>query len=462
MPPRRSARLAGGAPAAHGAVLFPPLAPLPLALVLHIFSLLPLDARLRCAMVSRGWRVTFSERSLWARLDLSPASSLARAAATNALLSAAAARAGGQLQALDISCCERLTFAALLAVVRANAGALQALRACSHGTSRLLGVRDIEAVLRAAPQLRSFDADVTEKMCDADDACRMLRNEAPFGPLRLQRLWTFTEHSDDILADGAPELASAIVGHASLMELVACGSLAAPASLDAVVDAALARRLVTLGLFNSDLGPAAAPALARLLRGDALRTFNVCGRERPAGGQDQLLDATAAAALSSALQTNTTLTHVSISDVGLWHDPASAAVLLGALTAHPSLRIIQIEHNEGGMHVNAAVADALGALVAANAPALQVLNLDECELDDDALRPLFEALPANTHLQQLHCKGNRLSGPFARDVALPAIRANTSLIGFSAPFPAGVDAVDEIVRLVNARATALGLPLVGQ
>jgi hypothetical protein len=69
MPPRRSARVAAEAERATTA-----LSPLPLAVVLHIFSLLPVDCRLRCLEVCRGWRSVLSEHSLWTRLDLTAAS----------------------------------------------------------------------------------------------------------------------------------------------------------------------------------------------------------------------------------------------------------------------------------------------------------------------------------------------------------------------------------------------------
>jgi hypothetical protein len=66
MPPRRSARVAAVAERATSA-----LSPLPLAIILYIFSLLPVDCRLRCMEVCRGWRSVLRERSLWTRLDLS-------------------------------------------------------------------------------------------------------------------------------------------------------------------------------------------------------------------------------------------------------------------------------------------------------------------------------------------------------------------------------------------------------
>jgi Ran GTPase-activating protein (RanGAP) involved in mRNA processing and transport len=69
----------------------------------------------------------------------------------------------------------------------------------------------------------------------------------------------------------------------------------------------------------------------------------------------------------------------------------------------------------------------LGALVAANAPALTMLNVSSCALGDEGLGPLVDALAANTHLQTLNCSGNGMSKAFAFDRLLPAVRANTSL-----------------------------------
>ncbi len=119
MPPRRSARVAAVAERASNA-----LSPLPLPLVLHIFSLLPADVRARAACVCRGWRVTLDEVSLWTRLVLSPSSGVR---VTDAVFAGAAAKARGQLAALDVSGCPRVSLDALLAVVQANGGALREL-----------------------------------------------------------------------------------------------------------------------------------------------------------------------------------------------------------------------------------------------------------------------------------------------------------------------------------------------
>ncbi len=53
--------------------------------------------------------------------------------------------------------------------------------------------------------------------------------------------------------------------------------------------------------------------------------------------------------------------------------------------------------------------------------------MSECGLRDAGLRPLFDALPSNTHLRKLNCSYNELSDAFVRDALLPAVRANSSL-----------------------------------
>jgi hypothetical protein len=128
MPPRRSARVAAVVDRETSA-----LSPLPLSVVLHIFSLLPVDCRLRCAEVCRGWRSVLLERSLWTRLDLSDTVSLVREGgdalgALDELLRCAAARAGGGLHTLQVDT-HRVSHTALLEVLAANASALRELHA---------------------------------------------------------------------------------------------------------------------------------------------------------------------------------------------------------------------------------------------------------------------------------------------------------------------------------------------
>jgi hypothetical protein len=398
--------------------------------VLHIFSLLPVDCRLRCAEVCRGWRSVLSERSLWTRLDLSAESGVRlreregvddALGTLDGLLRCAAARAGGELQSLDVEH-DMVSAAARLEAVAANGGALCKLRVRVRLHGQWLELNEVEALLRAAPQMRVFRAGGV--YCeDVDAARRVLRNEAPFGPLRVQVLSAFVEGTDEA---AVVSLAAAVAAHASLTAfLLSHAPLDTHAALDAVVDAALARRLEVVMLFSCRLSPASAPALERLLSSDALTTLHVY-HVAPL-----LLDAPAARVLGAALRANSTLTSLTLQQIGVFDDAAVAAELLGALTGHASLRVLSLRNNRAVHDAHqAAVGAALGALVAANAPSLTELDVSWCELGDDGLRPLFEALPRNSHLRTLGCnRANRdsITGAFAADVLLPAVRANASL-----------------------------------
>jgi hypothetical protein len=418
MPPRRSSRV--GAVAEHATSA---LSQLPLPLVLHIFSLLPVDCRLRCAEVCRGWRSVLLDRSLWTRLDLSPSSGVRTPQqhagnALDALLRCAAARAGGGLQWLHIEM-NYFTQEALLAVATANAGALLELHASDFEDDLGFTLREAQQLIAAAPQLRVFATVLVCEDVELQAARAALRNEAPFAALRVRHLYVdFPEGDED--AAGVVAFAADVAAHESLTGLfLEEAPLHVPAALDAVVDAALARRLHIVSLRNSHLTPASMPALVRLLSSDALTTLK-CSRM-------DLLDAPAASMLAAALRANSRLTSLTLNYAGVFDDTAAGAELLGALTGHISLQVLHLRHNDVAAENRAAAGAALGALVAANAPALTYLNIPCCALGDIGLRPLFEALPQNTHLRTLYCYGNGMSKASARVVLLPAVRANTSL-----------------------------------
>jgi hypothetical protein len=249
----------------------------------------------------------------------------------------------------------------------------------------------------------------------------MLRNEPPFGALRLEHLVVVRDDhfafDDAILALAADLTASSFV-----RELTLCfARLDTPAASDALVDAAIVRRLHTLRLIGCKLHAASAPALARLLGGGALATLEITGRRDPS------LDASFAAGLATALHACSTLTALTLSNSNLWRDPGAAAVLLSALTGHASLQTLLIADNPIQKEDRAAAGAVLGALVAVNAPALTELDVSWCFLGDAGLGLLFNALPANTHLRTLRCRYNTPMYAFVRDVLLPAVRANGSL-----------------------------------
>jgi hypothetical protein len=395
------------------------LAALPHALLLEVLSRVPVDSRLRCREVLRAWRTALNERSLWLRLDLSPASGVARTAATEGLLRAAAERAGGQLETLDVSGCDKITSDALLEVVRANRVTLRELHMRGDALARSVAV--LATLLRAAPHLHACHAVAyTFKRAEAR---AMLRNEPPFGALRLERLSVRGEEfaaEDAILA-----LAADLAACTFIRELLVSGApLDTATALDALVDAALARRLRTLRLLNCDVTDHAAPALARLLGGGALAELEIHSEVVA------FLVAPAASVLFDALRACSTLTALTLRDVLFWLDLDAAAKLLGALTGHASLQTLVLSQNWNWINeADQAVAGAaLGALVAANAPALTELDVSRCDLQDAGLGPLFDALPANTHLRKLDCGRNWPSYAFVRERLLPAVRANTSLV----------------------------------
>jgi hypothetical protein len=408
---------AGAAPAAMTA-----LTSLPHAVIHHIFSLLPVDDRLRCFEVCRGWRDALLERSLWTRLDLSATSGVraregAGRGALSGLLRCASARAGGGLQSLHVSY-GLVTHTALLALAAANAGALRELR-LSDTPRSMFRVAQAEALLRAAPRLDVFTNDAFCDSTDVQAARGALRNEAPFGPLRVVHLIAQLDGGVD--EAGVIAFAADAAAHASVCALeVRYARLDTPAAVDAIVDAALARRMHTVVLERCNLSPASALALARLLGSGALTTLTCMSI-------GDLLDEPAATALAAALRANATLTSLTLGNAGVFKDVAAAAELLGALTGHASLGVLCLRWNHPATAHQAAAGVLLGALVAANAPALTQLDVFGCHLGDDGLRALFEALPANTHLRTLYCSGNDNSEAFVVEVLLPAVRANVSL-----------------------------------
>jgi hypothetical protein len=413
---RASARLAGAAERSSAA-----LAPLPLELAVRILASLPLSARLCCAAVSRGWHATLADASIWTRLALLPEDRvLRRVRFDDAKLLGAAARAQGRLEALDVSHFQpQPAEATLRVVVTANAATLRELRMCSGCTSTVKPAT-VEALLQAAPALRELRADVG---CDnVADALRMLRNEPPFGTLRIEVLNVKFDAPSRTL-DAMRELAAAAATHASLRTLsLGSAPLGNPLALNAVADALLAHgALRCLELEKCSVDAPCAPALAHIAgSGSPLRTLIVKQLEPP------LLDAQAAAVLGGALRGNHTLRALTFTGMALWAEHGgslAAALLLNALVDHPSLLTLSFDMN-WQCDNTALVGAALSALVAANAPALRHLNVMGSGLDDAGLGPLFDALATNTHLCTLDVSYNEMSEALVRDRLLPALRAN--------------------------------------
>ena len=129
--------------------------------------------------------------------------------------------------------------------------------------------------------------------------------------------------------------------------------------------------------------------------------------------------------LGNALR-DSTLTHLLISGQNLWDDPRGARLLLSSLVAHPTLQVLELTDNPT-QHHGIEASDALAALVEADSPALAELHLPYNFYADAAMLPVFQALRRNTHLRALSCHMNCLSDDFVRNVAMPAVRENSSL-----------------------------------
>jgi hypothetical protein len=436
---------------------------LPHSLVVRVLAALPADARLRCAEVCRTWRAAVLDRSLWLRVNLSAGSGLTHEV-TPALLRAVSARAAGRMQALMLPVSELdPDFIALLDLAQANSASLRELEMVQPDEERVTHstFAEVERVLRAAPQLQVLRTEVavtrTHIALPLREAVRMLRNESPFGPLHVRSLLIEPNVGDDdeqAQRFNVPELLAflaAMSEHASLekafLEYV---PLDAPAVLDALIDAALARRLSELNFTCCNLSSASIPAFLRLLGGGAVTQLVIDGGRR-------LLDAPAALLLADALRANTTLRILQLDDVFIWDDMVAGVAVMTALTAHPSLHLLNLINNRVHVGNAAAVGAALGALVAASTPALHTLYVPFCALGDVGLAPLVDALPRSTHLRELYCKGNAMSDEFARDNFLPAIRANTSLRMLEASDKDIINVPDEVHEaeaLVKARANA--------
>jgi hypothetical protein len=406
-----------------------PIATLPPGLVREILRRLPADQLARVACVSLAWRAAVADPALWRRLDFSVGSGCLCTVAEFAVR-AAAARAGGSLEALDLT--GRPTpWAAVRAVAVANAASLREVRTLYADEAEPYGngfppahdpLAQLEALLAEAPRLPALEANLK---CTLYAAEALLRAEPPFGPLRLQRLDVDVVYMH--LGVGFAGLVAKLIAHPWLRELGLWGKHN-QLNLDEwnlVADAALTLRLTAVYAYSCMLSPAAAPALARLLSSAELTTLLLCNEEQHGGA---LLDAPAAALLSAALRANRTLTSLTLADVGLWADAPAAVTLLGALTGHASLRTLECDANSvWDEAAAAAIGVALGALLAADAPALEELDVTDCDLGDEGLGPLVDALPRNSHLRALHLAGNGISTGFAAHRLLPAARGNTSL-----------------------------------
>ena len=375
--------------------------------VLRVIMLaLPADARARAACVCRSWRAFVTDPSLWLQLDLTPAGGVAAERVTENLARGAVARAAGHLRVLSL-CYGALRALNVLAVIESNGAELQQVN-----TMDTLSVEQLAAVLAAAPRLQVLNARVAG---ECTELLPVVRNDPPFGPLRVRELGVFVAGQDpkatDVLA-----LAAALATHVALDSLFLM-DVNFSAGLNALVDAAAERRVSSLTLRRGCIMDAdSLPALARLLQRSSLTTLVVTSPGFPHAQQASM------PVFCAALRACRTLVYLGL-QLRL-PDGASLLVvteLLGAVATLPALTMLELT----GSHVQdtAAFGYLLGALLAANRPNLRILHVDECRLGDEGMAPLLDGLATNTHLCKLDCRGNNLSEVFDRDRLAPALAA---------------------------------------
>jgi hypothetical protein len=392
-----------------------PFDALPVPLLSHIFALLPVDARARCAAVCRGWCAVVADPALWHVLDLSPAGGLHRRVMPPALVREAAARAGGQLRVLTLF----HTFCGfddrvVDEVLAANAASLREL---NGGPGRYSSQR-LRALLAAAPHLDVLTAHVFDH--DLAELCAMLRNEPPFGLLRADGV------SLHVFGAARPEqvldVAAAVAANVWVKTLIVYTLELDPAVLNALLDAAFVRRLADLALRSCRLTTENVTVLTRLLHCGSLTRLDISYY-----GQSSLLGEQAMVQLGAALRGARSLMCLWLSGIDLFQY-ASYGAVLDAVPELPALTKLNLALNQIRPPASRAAAGrAMGALLAADPPSLRVLNVMFCGLRDDGMAPLLDGLAANTQLRQLRCDDSAHNGAvsdaFWRDRLAPALAA---------------------------------------
>jgi hypothetical protein len=141
-----------------------------------MFELVPVDTRLRCREVCRGWRAVLEDWRLWECCVLAAENVTPLAWRTAAFLEAATARAQGRLRVLTLPGWVRLDQDALLAIAKTNAATLRRISCVNDdlGTNvRRFRAQDVRQILAAAPALDTLECDVAS---DAAVAADLLSN----------------------------------------------------------------------------------------------------------------------------------------------------------------------------------------------------------------------------------------------------------------------------------------------
>jgi hypothetical protein len=155
--------------------------------------------------------------------------------------------------------------------------------------------------------------------------------------------------------------------------------------------------------------------------------------------------------LGDALRANTSLTALSLIDIGLWSDVAAAAALFSALEANPRLRTLSLQYNRSAKEEQCASAT-LSGLLLANGAALQELDLRGWNWATPRWARRAGTAPQHAPALPGLQPQRHERGVHAPESLLPAVRANTSLRKLVAESRS--QPLVEAVALVAARAAA--------
>ena len=426
---------------------------LPHALALRIFAVVPADSRARCASVQRAWHAALADPAAWVRLDLSLSSGVAWRCLTDAALLGAASKAAGRLAYLDVRGSNRLSLEALHSVLAANASTLTELRACAWQLRRDTGAvesdedaQDMLALRRLAPALTTLvvrhEAGAGEDVGDVEDANPDDHASPHMSGLSRAEL-------DALLSDDG-SAGAAMLEH--LETNVFCALPDAPALLAADEEPYKGRLALRCLIITRDVRLALLALLGQL----------------PAEPRPPL----PLAALGAALR-RSTLTGLNMVPPMPRGEPLLDVIrtVLDACIGHPTLahlhlhlpqqggRRVIMNRGDAGCSVPPEISSRLGALVAANAPALLTLRTRDVSFQDADVAPLVDGLQSNSHLRTLDLGDvNSISPGFASARLLPVFRdgINASLRRLRLGAPAAADAdgaaaIHEAEELVSER-----------
>ena len=382
----------------------------------QLLMCLPLDARLRAREVSRGWRALLNEPRFWTVLDFSLGSGVV-ARMSRALLFAAGERGRGHLHKLELSGDEYFWAEDLVQFAAVHG---QNWRSVTAPESLWLHADQVTRLCRSAPfcTLRCY------VKCSAAEALPLLRCEAPCALLHIFKLKVGEFNNNQRVLD----FAAALLSHSGKIKelIVRCGfRVGAHAVADALMRGIAEARVSDVSFDSSFLTPASLPGLTRLLQAGCLEKLEILNFVA------LFVEGPDLTAFCHALR-SCRLHVLKLNFCEVWLRPAVAVELMVALVGHQTLRELSLSGNtmrDNRDDTRRAAGEQLAFLINHNS-ALQQLDLSLNRLGEAGLAPILEALPRSSTLKELVYSVGRyetISREFARDVILPAVRANTSL-----------------------------------